>query len=399
MSHVFISHSSKDKPFVMKLAIDLINSNFPIWIDSWEIELGDSLLDKIYKAIDDSFYLIIVLSNNSIQSDWVKKELNLALQKEEQIGRKFIIPILAEECAIPLKIEDRIYANFSNTYLDGLEKLTKALEKWGINSSHIPFTKQIFPLTFTNSINLKREALEKRIVSLLKLIPNRFNLNKEQFLIKKEQFALEYDIKYQELRSRLVDRIENIKNDDFYSPDFEDLINREYSHIQKLEEMLIDGLQLMLNNMVIVGNYGPSICCVSAYWYAKIVRSLILARLYMTQNPNLSNIIQYGKNCIDFAGGTDIEKFYEVTKGIYCLVGHAHKGGSYFDGATFRLWVPEGDKLIKGLELYNPVSVKNNFNIDSEYKYLIPQMVFWALYTDNPRILTWDFEEHIISMP
>jgi TIR domain len=50
MPGVFISHSSKDKEFVFKLAIDLLNLGFPVWLDAYELEVGSSLQDRIRGA-------------------------------------------------------------------------------------------------------------------------------------------------------------------------------------------------------------------------------------------------------------------------------------------------------------------------------------------------------------
>src|SRR4051794_37626109 len=98
MSNVFISHSSHDKPFVRRLAVALLAEGIPVWLDNWKIALTDSLTDKIYDGIDESSIVVIVVSKNSIESGWVNRELNAALAKEDQVGRKFVIPIKLDDC-------------------------------------------------------------------------------------------------------------------------------------------------------------------------------------------------------------------------------------------------------------------------------------------------------------
>lgn len=68
MAGLFISHSSADKPFVHRLAIDLVARGMPVWFDTWEISTGDSLQRLIYDGIGASDYLIVVLSPNSVTS-------------------------------------------------------------------------------------------------------------------------------------------------------------------------------------------------------------------------------------------------------------------------------------------------------------------------------------------
>ena len=43
MPGIFISHSSKDKPFVTKLAMDLVSRDISVWFDKWELETGVNL--------------------------------------------------------------------------------------------------------------------------------------------------------------------------------------------------------------------------------------------------------------------------------------------------------------------------------------------------------------------
>jgi len=57
---VFISHNSKDKPFVRRLAKSLDGHNIACWIDEAEIRLGDSLVGKISSAIENIDLIIAV---------------------------------------------------------------------------------------------------------------------------------------------------------------------------------------------------------------------------------------------------------------------------------------------------------------------------------------------------
>lgn len=96
MTTLFLSHSSKDKFFVRKLAEKLIEYGVKVWIDEAEIKVGDSLLEKISAGVKDSDYLVVVLSHNSIESNWVQKELQMAMGREI-LGTKVILPLLIEK--------------------------------------------------------------------------------------------------------------------------------------------------------------------------------------------------------------------------------------------------------------------------------------------------------------
>lgn len=113
MTTLFISHSSKDKFFVRNLAEKLVSEGVKVWIDEAEIKVGDSLLQKISEGIKDSDYLVIVLSQSSVNSNWVQKELQMAMTKE-MMGNRIILPILIESCEIPIFLNDKLYADFTH---------------------------------------------------------------------------------------------------------------------------------------------------------------------------------------------------------------------------------------------------------------------------------------------
>ena len=154
MAGVFLSHSSVDKAIVSRIAVDLANRGIPIWFASWELETGDSLYDRIFSGIDQTTYLVLVLSPDSVCSRWVGKELNAALAKEHQLGRKVIIPIKIAQCAVPLAIADRLYGDFTRGYLKAVEQLEAFLRRSGIDAAAVPLHQQIIPLVFTKGLYL-----------------------------------------------------------------------------------------------------------------------------------------------------------------------------------------------------------------------------------------------------
>jgi hypothetical protein len=53
MPSIFLSHSSRDKFFVRELAKKLQDAGVEVWIDEAELKIGDSLTQKIGRAIDE----------------------------------------------------------------------------------------------------------------------------------------------------------------------------------------------------------------------------------------------------------------------------------------------------------------------------------------------------------
>lgn len=99
---VFISYSSKDKIFAEKLSRDLLKLDLDVWLDKWEIKVGDSLISKISSGLSESDYLIIILSNNSILSEWVNRELNYSLLEEINNSQIKVLPVIIANCNVPV---------------------------------------------------------------------------------------------------------------------------------------------------------------------------------------------------------------------------------------------------------------------------------------------------------
>ena len=127
---VFMSHSSKDKFFVRTLAEHLRSYGIKVWLDEAEINIGDSLTEKIGKAIENMDYVGVVLSHNSINSEWVQRELQIALQKEIKGKKVVVLPILIETVEIPPFLKDKLYADFTRPekFENELSKLLRVLE-------------------------------------------------------------------------------------------------------------------------------------------------------------------------------------------------------------------------------------------------------------------------------
>jgi hypothetical protein len=124
----FLSHSSKDKGFVRKLAADLVASGIKVWIDEQRILVGDSIPEKIAQGLAESDFFLIIVSHNSVASSWVKKELNSALIHEIERRNVTVLPIKLDDAAMPASINDKLYADFTGSYDDGLRGLLHSIK-------------------------------------------------------------------------------------------------------------------------------------------------------------------------------------------------------------------------------------------------------------------------------
>jgi len=149
MAQIFISYSRKDIGFIRKLAGDLEKAGYSVWWDLTDLRGGDDWPREIPKAIAASQFFIVVLSPNSIVSDWVEKEYTQALSL-----RKKIIPVMLERSDIPFSLNTINYVDFtSDDYAGSFDNLLTAL---GYTGEHPVVTP---PLSWTLLPLLRRYAM------------------------------------------------------------------------------------------------------------------------------------------------------------------------------------------------------------------------------------------------
>ena len=78
MAQVFISYSRKDISFVEQLVADLRNTGLDVWYDVSSLRGGSRWRIEIENAIKNSQFFIVVLSPDSMASEWVEREFLLA---------------------------------------------------------------------------------------------------------------------------------------------------------------------------------------------------------------------------------------------------------------------------------------------------------------------------------
>lgn len=124
---VFISYSYEDKEFVEWLKDNLQGLGHEIWYDQQEIQLGDSIKQKITLGIQSSSTFIVILSNSSKNSNWVRYELNSALLLNAINKGIKILPIKIDDSEVPSDLSSYLYADFSKNREQGLETLRRSL--------------------------------------------------------------------------------------------------------------------------------------------------------------------------------------------------------------------------------------------------------------------------------
>lgn len=112
---IFISHNSKDKPVVEPIAIRLSETfgKENIFYDSWSIQPGEGIIDKMNTGLENCHIFFFFLSKNSLNSEMAKMEWQAAIFKKTNGLIKFVA-IRLDNSPIPAIITPIKYIDFVN---------------------------------------------------------------------------------------------------------------------------------------------------------------------------------------------------------------------------------------------------------------------------------------------
>jgi hypothetical protein len=133
---VFLSHSSQDGPFASDLAALMRRHGIPVWYSQTNIVGAQQWQAEIGAALQRCDWFAIVLSPQSVNSMWVKRELSFALQ-EPRCDNK-IVPVLYQPCdflSLSWVLSTFQQVNFTVPFDEGSRNL---LRIWGIGYQPLP---------------------------------------------------------------------------------------------------------------------------------------------------------------------------------------------------------------------------------------------------------------------
>jgi hypothetical protein len=90
---LFISYSTKDQEFATRLHADLQRNGVRCWFAPHDIQGGKRIHEQIDAAIRMHDKLLLILSEHSMSSEWVKTEMAKARKRETNEGKQVLFPI------------------------------------------------------------------------------------------------------------------------------------------------------------------------------------------------------------------------------------------------------------------------------------------------------------------
>lgn len=117
----FLSHNYKDKNVVERVALALreVYGQNKVFYDSWSIQPGEGIVDKMGEGMTECEFFLFFVSKNSLDSPMVKLEWQNMIMRSAKFAPTIkFIPIKLDETAMPVLLTQTLYIDL---YTNGIE--------------------------------------------------------------------------------------------------------------------------------------------------------------------------------------------------------------------------------------------------------------------------------------
>lgn len=126
MGQLFISYARADSRVVDQMVEQIEGAGHQVWIDRSGIQPGSQWSEIIVEAVESADLVLAILSINSVNSDNVRREIDLAVS-----AKKRIMPISIEEVEIPPALKYQLAGVQILDYnTEGLRPLLQFLDRY-----------------------------------------------------------------------------------------------------------------------------------------------------------------------------------------------------------------------------------------------------------------------------
>jgi hypothetical protein len=129
---LFLSHSSRDDRIACRIAQNLNSCGVDVWLDTWELRVGEDLHQRIADAIAKSRFVAVLVSGHFDASRWMKGEVSQALSRERAEDHTVVLPLLVEDIPPPPVLGSKKFLDFTDPhYYESLVRLASLIHDLG----------------------------------------------------------------------------------------------------------------------------------------------------------------------------------------------------------------------------------------------------------------------------
>ncbi len=163
--YFFISYSRADTALQQKIVAGLRERGVNVWVDTENLVPGSPAWEReIEKSIRGAAGMVVLLSPDSSNSQWVRREISFAEEQDRQI---FPVHIRGDENdSIPLRLSSHQRVDLRRNFGKGLDTLASALKNHlGVASVNIKINAEVRkPFKSPVTLDLKKYALPAALV-------------------------------------------------------------------------------------------------------------------------------------------------------------------------------------------------------------------------------------------
>ncbi|MGD0223576.1 MAG: toll/interleukin-1 receptor domain-containing protein [Terriglobia bacterium] len=126
MSNVFVSHRGADIVLAEQLASEIRAAGHRVWLDKWEIGIGDEVAEKMNEGLAGATYVVVCYSSSGL-APWMAKEIWSSLARQlNGLGVK-VLPVRLSGGSPPALLTGTKYADLVRDWKAGVADLLRAI--------------------------------------------------------------------------------------------------------------------------------------------------------------------------------------------------------------------------------------------------------------------------------
>jgi hypothetical protein len=127
MSNVFVSHRGADAVQAKRLAEQIRAAGHSVWLGEWEINIGDSIVERIDSGLEGANYVVVCYSSAGVMAPWMSREWMVGLARQLEGKGVKLLPARLTGGEPPAILADIKYADLVADWGRGVADLLRAI--------------------------------------------------------------------------------------------------------------------------------------------------------------------------------------------------------------------------------------------------------------------------------